>query len=136
MRSKKQRDWTPRNAVLLPPFLMEAAILHGESDTGKILNIFAHSISGWEKEEETTSEADEDNEENSVITIEAEDAKLANPGKANQASAKTLTTTTDYFDNILDFLQDVAAKYPQVIAAPLSLYADKRARLVPTLDIR
>ena len=28
-KSKKQRDWTPHNAVLLPPFLTEAAILHG-----------------------------------------------------------------------------------------------------------
>ena len=28
-RSKKQCDWTTRNAVLLPPFLKEAAILHG-----------------------------------------------------------------------------------------------------------
>ena len=38
-RSKKQRDWTSRNAVLLPPFLTEAAILHGESDAGELLNI-------------------------------------------------------------------------------------------------
>ena len=34
-RSKKQRYWTSRNAVLLPPFLTEAAIFHGESDAGK-----------------------------------------------------------------------------------------------------
>ena len=40
-QSKKQRDWTPRNAVLLSPFLTEAAILHGESDVGELLNIFA-----------------------------------------------------------------------------------------------
>ena len=38
--SKKQRYWTPRNAVLLPPFLTEAAILHGESDVGDLLKIF------------------------------------------------------------------------------------------------
>ena len=43
-RSKKQRDWTPRNAVLLPPFLTEAAILHRESDVGDLLKIFACSI--------------------------------------------------------------------------------------------
>ena len=29
-RLKKQRDWTSRNAVLLPPLLTEAAILHEE----------------------------------------------------------------------------------------------------------
>ena len=28
-RSKNQQHWTPRNAVLLPPFLTEAAILNG-----------------------------------------------------------------------------------------------------------
>ena len=42
--SKKQRGWTPYNAVLLPPFLTEAANLHRESDAGKLLNIFAPSI--------------------------------------------------------------------------------------------
>ena len=28
-RPKKQRDWTPRNSVRLPPFLTEAAIING-----------------------------------------------------------------------------------------------------------
>ena len=32
--SKKQRDWPSLNAVLLPPFLTEAAILRGELDAG------------------------------------------------------------------------------------------------------
>ena len=49
-RSKKQRDCTPRNAVLLPPFLTEAANLHGESDPGELLKIFARSITEWAKE--------------------------------------------------------------------------------------
>ena len=39
--TKKQRDWTSRNAVLLPPFLTEAATLHSDSDAGELLNIFA-----------------------------------------------------------------------------------------------
>ena len=43
-RSKKQRDWKPYNAVLLPPFFTKSAILNGESDAGKFLNIFAHSV--------------------------------------------------------------------------------------------
>ena len=38
-QSKKQRDWTSRNAVLLPKFLTEAAILHGESDAGELLKV-------------------------------------------------------------------------------------------------
>ena len=43
-QSKKQRDWPSRNSVLLPPFLMGAAILHGELDAGELLKIFARSI--------------------------------------------------------------------------------------------
>ena len=126
--SKNQRDWNPRNNVLLPPFLTEAAILHGESDGGEILNIFSRSITEWEKEEETTSKADEANDNDSVITIEAVDAK-AKPGKARQAASNTLTTIADDCGNVLVFLQDVAVKSPRVIAAPLSLRADKRARI-------
>ena len=43
-RSKKQQDWTPRNVVLLPPFLTEAEILDGGADAGDILKIFARSV--------------------------------------------------------------------------------------------
>ena len=55
-RSKKQRDWTPHNDVFLPTFLTEAAILHGESDAGELLKVFARSITDWAKEERPTSE--------------------------------------------------------------------------------
>ena len=92
-QSKKQRDCTPRNAAPLPPFLTEAAILHGELDAGELLKIFACSITEWEKEEDTTSEADEANDEDSVVTIEAKDTK-AKPGKAKQAAAKTTVAET------------------------------------------
>ena len=40
-RSKKQQDWTPRNAVLFLPLLMKAAILNRELDAGYLLKIFA-----------------------------------------------------------------------------------------------
>ena len=68
-----------------------------------------------------------------MVTIEAAEAK-ANPGKAKQASdetaaAETLATIEDDCDNVLAFLQAVAVKYPRVIAAPLSLRAEKRARV-------
>ena len=64
--------------------------------------------------------------------IEAAEAK-SKPGKANQASVKTaaaetLATTADDCDNFLAFLQASAVKYPRVLAAPLYLRADKRAR--------
>ena len=61
-RSKKQQYWTPRNAVLLPQFLTEATILNGDSDVGKILNIFACSITEWAKEGEITSGEDGNND--------------------------------------------------------------------------
>ena len=51
------------------------------------------------------------------------------PGKANQATAETLTTIADNFDDVLAFLQDVAVKSPLIIADPLSLHTDKRTRV-------
>ena len=57
-------------------------------------------------------------------------ADLKKPGKANQASAETaaakaLASITVYCNNVLAFLQAVAVKTPLVLAAPLSLRADK-----------
>ena len=121
--SKKQRDWNPRNAVLLPPFLTEAAILQGESDADDLLKIFARSITEWAKEDETTNEAYKANNDDSVVTIEAEDAK-SKPSKAKLAAAETFTTIADDCDDVLVFLQAIAVKYPRFIAAPLSFRAD------------
>ena len=64
---------------------------------------------------DSSSEADEANDDDSVVTIEAAEAK--NPGKAKQASAKTaaaetLATITDDCDNVLAFLQAIAVKSP------------------------
>ena len=42
--SRNQQYCMPRNSILLPPFLMEAAILNRESDAGELLNIFSSSI--------------------------------------------------------------------------------------------
>ena len=139
-RSKKQRDWTPRNDVLLPTFLTEAAILHSESDVGKLLKIFARSITEWAKDEDSTSKADEANDNDSVVTIDAEEAKSM-PGKAKQASdetaaAETLATIKNDCDDVLAFLQAVVIKSPRVIAAALPLHTYKRTHLVPTLDRR
>ena len=74
-RSKKQRDWTSLNAVLLPPFLTEAEILHGESDAGELLNIFARSITEWASDADFSIEADEANDDDIVVTIEAAESK-------------------------------------------------------------
>ena len=48
-RSKNQWNWKPYNAVLLPPLLMEAAILNEGLDVGDLLKIFSRSITEWVK---------------------------------------------------------------------------------------
>ena len=49
--------------------------------------------------------------------------------KKKQATTEILATITDDCDNILAFLQAVAVNSPQGTAVPLSLRADKRARV-------
>ena len=61
--------------------------------------------------------------------MEAEDEKTTKKGNAKHATAKTLATIVDGCNNVLAFLQAVAVKSPQVIADPLSLRADKCARV-------
>ena len=68
-RFKKQRDWMLCNFVLLPLFLTEAAILHGELDTGKLLKFFARSITEWDKEGETASRKDDNDDEDSKCSV-------------------------------------------------------------------
>ena len=59
---------------------MEAAILHNESDMGELLNTFDRSITEWLSDADSLIEADEANDDNIVVTIEAAEAK--NLGKA------------------------------------------------------
>ena len=149
-QSKKQRDWTSCNAVVLPPFLTETSILHSELDAKDLLKIFARSITEWASYAAPPSEADEASDDDRVVRVEAPEAKK--PGKTKQASsetaiaeakkpsktkqassktaaAKTLASITDNCNDVLASLQAVAVKYPRVLAAPLSLCADKRARV-------
>ena len=87
---------------------MDVAIFHGKSDVGELLKTFACSITEWAPDADSLSEADEANDDDSVITIEAAEAK--NPGKAKQASSETATAETlanisDDCDDVLAFLQ-------------------------------
>ena len=61
--------------------------------------------------------------------MEAEDEKTTKKGKSNQATVETLVTIADNCDDVLAFLQDVAFKSPRVTTLPVSLSADKRARV-------
>ena len=72
--SKKQRDWSCRSAVHLTPFLTEAAILHGKSDAGELLNIFARFITEWALDRAPPSKADDASDDDSVVTVEAPEA--------------------------------------------------------------
>ena len=115
---------------------MEAAIFHVESDAGKLLKIFARSITEWAKEGETASEENDNNDKDSKSSVEAEDEKTMKTGKEKLATAETLSTIADYCNDVLAFLQAVAVNSPRVIADPLSLRVDKRARLVSLLERR
>ena len=89
---KKQRDWQSLNAVLLPPFLTEAVIIHGESDAGELLKIFAQAITEWASDTAPPSEADEASDDNIIIPVEATEAsENKKPGKP-KASADTPAT--------------------------------------------
>ena len=70
----------------------------------------------WASDADSSSEADEANDDDIVVTIEAEEVK-AKPGKAEKASAKTAATNTlatiaDDCGDVLAFLQAVAVKSP------------------------
>ena len=118
-----------------PQRIPPSAVPHGgcnpprESDAGKFLNIFARSITEWAKERETSSGEDNNDNKDSENGVLAEEEKIMNKHKVNQATAETLATIEDDCDDVLAFLQAVAFKYPRVIAAPLSLRADKCARV-------
>ena len=128
-RKKKQQYWTPRNAVLLPPLLTEAAILNGESDVRDILKIFACSITERAEEVEYAG-GDNNNDDNgdneSECGVEAKEKNTTETGKTKQATTKRLSTIAENCDDVLDFLQAVTVKSPRVTAAPLSLQTDKR----------
>ena len=59
-RSKNQWEWTPRNTVLLPPFLMKAKILDGQTTAEELLKIVACSVTEIAEEKEE-KDGDEDN---------------------------------------------------------------------------
>ena len=89
MRSKKQRYWTPRNAVLLPTFLIEAEITDGGSDVGELLKIFARSVTEREEEgEEEFGDDDDDDENSSKEGEEAEESKKKKMKKTRPPSRR------------------------------------------------
>ena len=111
------------------------AISHGgrnsprDSDADELLRILYRSITEWVKEGETAGGEDDEKDKDSKVSVKAEDEKTTKSGKVKQATTNTLNAIAEYYVDVLAFLQAVAVKSLQVIAAPLSLRADKRARI-------
>ena len=132
VRLKKHQDWTPCNAVLILPLITETEILDEGSDAGELLEIFSRSVMERSDEGGDNGGDNDDGEDDKHYYIqggvEAEEDKKTKT-KKRQATAKTFTTIADDCDGVLAFIHAVAVKSPQVTAAPLSLRADKRARI-------
>ena len=90
--TKKQRDWQSLNTVLLPPFLTEVAILHGESDAGELLKSFAWAITEWASDMAPPSEANEASDDDRVVTVEAIESSEGKKSGKPKASADTPAT--------------------------------------------
>ena len=90
--TKKQRDWQSLNAVLLPPYLTEVAILHGESDAGELLKIFARAITEWASDTAPPSKANEASDNDSVVTMKATEASEGKKSGKSKASTDTPAT--------------------------------------------
>ena len=69
---RRQASW--QNPLISLPFLIEAAILHGELDAGELFKIFARSITEWASDTAPPSEADKASNDDSVVTVEAPEA--------------------------------------------------------------
>ena len=97
--------------------------MDSETATANLLKVFAKCIAaeGAEEEDKNSSKEEEDD-----VTIEGEDMEDKSKDSAN---SKTLTTIAGDCNNVFDLLQAVAVNSPQIIATPLSLLADKRARV-------
>ena len=91
-RSKKQGYGTPRNAILLPSFFTEAAILDVETSAKELLKIFVQSIK--KREEEKEENDGEEDDHNSKEEEEAEEEMKKNNEKKRKATAETLATIT------------------------------------------
>ena len=75
MWSNNQRDWTPYIAVLLPPFITEAAILNRGTDVGELLKIFTRSVTERAEEGGKYGGDNDDKGDNSYEGKEAEEDK-------------------------------------------------------------
>ena len=123
-RSKKHRYWVVLNAVLLPPFLTEDAILDRKTTVANLLKLSAKCIAANLVEEENDKLVKEEEDD---FPIEGEDMEHKGNDRAKYNS-ETLATIAANNNSVLAFFQAVMVKSPQIIATPLFLCADKLAR--------
>ena len=119
---KKLRDWASLNAILLPSFHTEAVILDGKISAMVLLKTFATEIAdhGPEAAIRSLKREDEDEDESGE-----DKEKTKKEDRKSSVRNNTDTIETDC-DNVMAFLQAVAAKASRVVAAPLSLRTYKR----------
>ena len=116
-KSKKLRDWTPRNEVLLPPLLTDITRTVVETTTEALLEIFSKRITEQEVEN-AADESDADKESRS----DKDNEKSGKTRSTKDAAARDATDEiVANYNNILAFLQAVALKAPQVQTALLLL---------------
>ena len=123
-KSKKPRDLTPRNTALLPTFLTKIVLADRENVEEAILKTLVERINKQEADN-STEESDDDEESQSDEHNDKERAKKLSTKDA--AARDAIDRILSYWDDVHAFLQAVDLKAPRVLAAPLSLQADKRA---------
>ena len=110
------------NAILLLQFLTEAVILDGQASEMKLFKTFTTKISEYQME--TPKELDikgyesRSDKENTFGNIKYKDVSIIKEKGAVDYSC----------NNILVFIEAVAAKLTKVAALPLSLHMDKCTR--------
>ena len=123
-KSKNPWDLTPRKTALLPTFLTKIVLADRENVEEAILKTLVERINKQEANN-STEESDDDEESQSDEHNDKERAKTRSTKDA--AARNAIDRILSYWDDVHAFLQAVDLKAPRVLAAPLSLQADKRA---------
>ena len=109
--------------IVLLPFLTKVVILDRETSAADIIKVFASNIPERRSEAVTNtsgSKGGDDLGEGDYTTNKMKDRKAV-------ARQEKDSTTVDC-ENVLDFLQSIAVKSPNVEAVPLSLHVDKNVK--------
>ena len=109
--------------IFLLSFLTKVVILDRETSAADLIKVFASNIPDRRSEAAANTSGSEGGDEL------GEEYYTTNKTKDRKAAARqdTDSTTVDCA-NVLDFLQSIAVKSPNVEAVPLSLHVDKNVK--------